>query len=177
MKLNEQLPIAKKGEELKAPANVTATFNKATSRTMKVQSPEGEVEQPIIVLEFEDVPNVIRTVPQAKGDLIDFYPKEVLENITPTLAVASYNRYFRGKSVSFKGSYHEEGAIQTVDENSKLYVNGLQEIGAKVETQTAGVWIEGFMSVRLSDAELDAIIERELNAMAKVSQAEADLVP
>ena len=172
MTTNRQLPIAKAGEEIKAPELVSAKFVKASARIVK------ETEEPVIVLEFDGLQgNVLRTVKQAKGDLIDFYTKEQLEGMNPTLAVASYNRYFRNKDAQFKGSYHEVGAIQTVDENSKLYTNGLKEIGAKVETTSASVWVEGFISVVLSDAELDAIIQRELDAIEKRADADADLVP
>ena len=175
-----KMPIAKAGEVLQAPKSVTAKLAKASSRVIK------ETDEPIIVLEFAGVEgNVLRTVKQAKGDLIDYYTKEQLAGMSVTLAVASYNRYFKNKDVQFIGSYHEAGAIQVVDENSKLFTNGLNNpatnqpyaIGDEAITSTSGVWVEGFLSVVLTDAELDAIIERELKAMDAKSSATAELVP
>ena len=175
-----KMPIAKAGEQLKQAELVTAKLANASVRTIK------ETDEPVIVLEFVGLPgNVIRTVKQAKGDLSDFYAKNILDNMNSNLASKSYLKYYRDKDASFIGSAHEAGAIQIVDEFSKLYINGITNpetqqpyaIGDKAVTTSAGVRVEGFLSVKLTDKELDEIIERELKAIASKTEAMADLVP
>lgn len=175
-----KMPIAKAGEQLKQAELVTAKLANASIRTIK------ETDESVIVLEFVGLPgNVIRTVKQAKGDLSDFYSKNILDNMNSNLASKSYLKYYRDKDASFIGSAHEAGAIQTIDEFSKLYINGVinpetqqpYAIGDKAVTTSAGVWVEGFLSVKLTDKELDEIIERELKAIASKTEAMAELVP
>ena len=175
-----KMPIAKAGEQLKQAELVTAKLANASIRTIK------ETDESVIVLEFVGLPgNVIRTVKQAKGDLSDFYSKNILDNMNSNLASKSYLKYYRDKEASFVGSAHEAGAIQTIDEFSKLYINGVinpetqqpYAIGDKAVTTSAGVWVEGFLSVKLTDKELDEIIERELKAIASKTEAMAELVP
>lgn len=166
--MNYVMPTALAGQPLVAPKAIQAKLIRATVRS------ERETGKELILLEFAGFPApVIRSLAQVKGDLADFYTREQLGAMSSTLASASYNRYFRNKLTNMEVSYHQAGAIQTIDANSKLYINGLKAIGDQVPTENEGVWIEGFLSVHQTDAELDNIIERELKAIADRSKAEA----
>lgn len=169
------LPTAAAGQPIAKPMTVKAQLNKASSRSV-TDTNTGEVTE-YIVLEFEGFPTaVVRTMKQAQGDLIEQYTKEQLNAMSSTLASASYNRYFKGKAVTLTASYHEVGAIHTVDENSSLFKSGQAQLGAQVPTTTAGIWVDGFLSVEQTQAELDEIIRRELEAITNNAKANAGLL-
>lgn len=162
------MPTALAGQPIVAPKPIVAKLVTASARTI------GETGESVVILEFAGFKaNVIRTMSQVKGDLIEYYNRETLDNMSAVLATASYKKFFGKKNVNITVSYHEAGAIQTIDENSRLYKAGLQPLGTKVPTEKEGIWVEGFLSVELTDAELDTIIERELKAIASAKALEA----
>ena len=174
-----KMPIAKAGEQLKQAELVTAKLANASVRTIK------ETDEPVIVLEFVGLPgNVIRTVKQAKGDLSDFYAKNILDNMNSNLASKSYLKYYRDKEASFVGSAHEAGAIQTLTTESALVVNGVinpktnkaYQVGEPVETKTDGVWVDGFLSVKLTKEEIDDLFEKAFAVSTSTVSAEAAYV-
>lgn len=162
------MPTALAGQPIVAPAPIVAKLVNASARTI------GETGESVVVLEFAGFKaNVLRTMSQAKGDLIEYYNRETLDNMSAVLATASYKKFFGKKNVNITVSYHEAGAIQTIDENSRLYKQGLQPIGAQVPTEKEGIWVEGFLSAEMTEAELDVIIERELKAIASAKALDA----
>ena len=124
--------------------------------------------------------NIVRSPSQVKGDLSNFYPKETLELISKSASACAdaYSACYNGKDIAFEGSYHEVGAIQTIDENSKLYINGVVNpetnqpfaIGDPVATTTSGIWVEGFIeavkTVEESKDSLQAYLEAAEKAKA-----------
>lgn len=170
-----KMPVARAGQELAQPMAIKANLLRASSRI--VTDPATNQTAELIILEFEGFPTaVVRTMKQAQGDLIEYYTRDQLLAMSATLATASYNRYFKGRPVNMVASYHEVGAINTVNENSSLYKAGLQALGAKVATTTDGIWIEGFLNAEQTQAELDAIIDRELKAISDMAKANAGLL-
>ena len=178
---NVAIPTAKAGEKLAKPALVQTTFVNASVRSVK----EEEGRQ-VIVLTFEGLPaNIVRNPLHVKGDLSNFYPKETLELISKsaTACVDAYVACYNGKDIAFEGSYHEVGAIQTIDENSKLYTNGVVNpetnqpfaIGEPVPTTNSGIWVEGFINAVKTVDEAKASLEAYLEASAKVKANEATL--
>ena len=175
---NVTIPTAKAGEKLAKPALVQTTFVNASVRNVK----EEEGRQ-VIVLTFEGLPaNVVRNPSQVKGDLSNFYPKETLELISKsaTACADAYLACFKGKDITFEGSYHEVGAIQTIDENSKLYINGVVNpetnqpfaIGDPTPTTNSGIWVEGFVNAVKTVDEAKASLEAYLEAAAKAKANE-----
>lgn len=161
------MPTALTGQPIVAPAPIVAKLVNASARQLE----NGE---PIVVLEFAGFKaNVLRTMSQAKGDLIEYYAKDTLDNMSSVLATASYKKFFGKKNVNITVSYHEAGAIQTLDANSRLVKAGMHPIGAQVPTDKEGIWVEGFLSAEMTDAELDTIIERELKSIANAKALEA----
>lgn len=162
------MPTALAGQPILAPKAIVAKLINASARTL------GDTGDSIVVLEFAGFKaNVIRTMSQVKGDLIEYYAKDVLDNMSAVLATASYKKFYGKKNVNITVSYHEAGAIQTLDENSRLVKQGLYPIGAEVPTEKEGIWVEGFLSAEMTDAELDVIIERELKSIANAKALEA----
>ena len=176
---NVTIPTAKAGEKLAKPALVQTTFVNASVRSVK----EEEGRQ-VIVLTFEDLPaNVVRNPSQVKGDLSNFYPKEILELISKSASACAdaYLACYNGKDIAFEGSYHEVGAIQTIDENSKLYINGIVNpetnqpfaIGDTTPTTNSGIWVEGFVNAVKTVEEAKESLAAYLEASAK-AQANED---
>ena len=178
---NVAIPTAKAGENLVKPALVQTTFVKASVRSVK----EEEGRQ-VVVLSFEDLPaNIVRNPSQVKGDLSNFYSKETLELISKnaTACADAYLACFKEKEIAFEGSYHEVGAIQTVDENSKLYTNGVVNpetnqpfaIGDTVATTNSGILVEGFIEAVKTVDEAKESLQAYLEAAAKAKANEAAL--
>ena len=178
---NVVIPTAKADEKLAKPALVQTTFVNASVRSVK----EEEGRQ-VIVLTLEGLPaNIVRNPSQVKGDLSNFYPKETLELISKsaTACADAYLACYKGKEIVFEGSYHEVGAIQTIDENSKLYINGVINpetnqpfaIGDPVPTTTSGIWVEGFINAVKTVDEAKASLEAYLAAAEKAKSNEAAL--
>ena len=175
---NVAIPTAKAGEKLAKPALVQTTFVKASVRSVK----EEEGRQ-VVVLTFEGLPsNIVRNPSQVKGDLSNFYPKETLELISKsaTACADAYLACYNGKDIAFEGSYHEVGAIQTIDENSKLYINGVVNpetnqpfaIGDTVATTNSGVWVEGFIQAVKTVEEAKESLQAYLDAAEKAKANE-----
>lgn len=161
------LPIAKANEPLATPSMVKATFVSASLRQKD--------DTTFIVIQALGLPcNILRTVKQAKGDLIEYYTKAELAKFTPELAVAGYRKYFKRKDFIFVGAYHEVGAIQTIDKFSSLYLSKEKEIGDEVETTSASLWVEGFLAPEMTDEEIDAM---EAKALASAMAVEDNDVP
>lgn len=170
---NYVMPVARAGQLIAQPISVKAEFLRASTRTVK----EGDQVKEILILEFKNFPTaVIRNINQAKGDLIEIYTKQQLDNMNSTLAVATYNRYFKNRTVELSASYHEAGAIHTVTAESALYKNGQATIGTQVPTTSEGIWVDGFLRVEQTQEELDAIIKRELEAIASLAKANTGLL-
>ena len=178
---NVTIPTAKAGEKLAKPALVQTTFVNASVRSVK----EEEGRQ-VVVLTFEGLPaNVVRNPSQVKGDLSNFYPKETLELISKSASACAdaYLACYNGKDIAFEGSYHEVGAIQTIDENSKLYINGIVNpdtnqpfaIGDPTPTTNSGIWVEGFINAVKTVDEAKASLEAYLEAAAKAKANEDTL--
>ena len=175
---NVTIPTAKAGEKLAKPALVQTTFVNASVRSVK----EEEGRQ-VIVLTFEGLPaNVVRNPSQVKGDLSNFYPKETLELISKSASACTdaYLACYNGKDIAFEGSYHEVGAIQTIDENSKLYINGIVNpetnqpfaIGDTTPTTNSGIWVEGFVNAVKTVEEAKDSLQAYLEAAAKAKANE-----
>ena len=175
---NVTIPTAKAGEKLAKPALVQTTFVNASVRSVK----EEEGRQ-VIVLVFEDLPaNVVRNPSQVKGDLSNFYPKETLELISKSATVCAdaYLACYKGKNIAFEGSYHEVGAIQIIDENSKLYINGIVNpetnqpfaIGDTTPTTNSGLWVEGFINAVKTVDEAKDSLQAYLEAATKAKANE-----
>ena len=178
---NVAIPTAKADEPLAKPALVQTTFVNASVRSVK----EEEGRQ-VIVLTLEGLPaNIVRNPSQVKGDLGNFYPKETLELISKsaTACADAYLACYNGKDIAFEGSYHEVGAIQTIDENSKLYTNGVINpetnqpfaIGDPVPTTTRGIWVEGFVNAVKTVDEAKASLEAYLATAEKAKANELAL--
>ena len=178
---NVTIPTATAGQPLAKPALVQTTFVNVSVRSVK----EEEGRQ-VIVLTFEGLPsNVLRSPLHVKGDLSNFYPKETLEAISKsaTACADAYLACYKGKDIAFEGSYHEVGAIQTVDENSKLYLNEIVNpdtnqpfaIGDPVPTTNSGIWVEGFINAVKTVDEAKASLEAYLAAAEKAKANEATL--
>lgn len=181
METTVSIPTAKAGEQLVAPALVKANFISASVRSLKDEA--GVPTTEIIVLQLEGLPtNVIRTLDQVKGDLSSFYTKERLQDISKKaiMCVHAYNDAFGGKEVTFMGSYHEVGAVQTIDSNSKLYINGITNpetnkpfaIGDTTPTKAEGIWVEGFLNAMVSVEESRAILSDYFASLDKAKEAE-----
>lgn len=175
---NVTIPTAKAGEKLAKPALVQTTFVNASVRNVK----EEEGRQ-VIVLVLEGLPaNVVRNPSQVKGDLSNFYPKETLELISKSASACAdaYLACYNGKDIAFEGSYHEVGAIQTIDENSKLYINGIVNpetnqpfaIGDTTPTTNSGIWVEGFVNAVKTVEEAKDSLAAYLEAAAKAKANE-----
>ena len=178
---NVAIPTAKAGEKLAKPALVQTTFVNASVRSVK----EEEGRQ-VIVLTFEGLPaNVVRNPSQVKGDLSNFYPKETLELISKsaTACADAYLTCYKGKDIAFEGSYHEVGAIQTIDKDSKLYTSGVINpetnqpfaIGNTTPTTTSGIWVEGFVTAVKTVEEAKTSLEAYLAAAEKAKANELAL--
>ena len=178
---NVTIPTAKAGEKLVKPALVQTKFINASVRSVK----EEEGRQ-VVVLTFEGLPtNIVRNPSQVKGDLSNFYPKETLELISKsaTACVDAYLAYFKGKDIAFEGSYHEVGAIQTIDENSKLYTNEVVNpetnqpfaVGDTVATTNSGIWVEGFINAVKTVEEAKNSLQAYLEAAEKAKANELAL--
>ena len=175
---NVAIPTAKAGEKLAKPALVQTSFVSVSVRNVK----EEEGRQ-VVVLTLEGLPaNVVRNPSQVKGDLSNFYPKETLELISKsaTACADAYLACFKGKEIVFEGSYHEVGAIQTIDKDSKLYTNGVVNpetnqpfaIGDTVATTNSGIWVEGFVTAVKTVDEAKTSLEAYLEAAAKAKANE-----
>ena len=175
---NVAIPTAKAGEKLAKPALVQTKFINASVRSVK----EEEGRQ-VVVLTFEGLPtNIVRNPSQVKGDLSNFYPKETLELISKsaTACADAYTACYTDKDIVFEGSYHEVGAIQTIDENSKLYINGVVNpetnqpfaIGEPVPTTNSGIWVEGFIEAVKTVEEAKESLQAYLEAAAKAKANE-----
>ena len=175
---NVAIPTAKAGEKLAKPALVQTSFVSVSVRNVK----EEEGRQ-VVVLTLEGLPaNVVRNPSQVKGDLSNFYPKETLELISKsaTACADAYLACFKGKEIVFEGSYHEVGAIQTIDKDSKLYTNGVVNpetnqpfaIGDTVPTTNSGIWVEGFINAVKTVDEAKASLEAYLAAAEKAKANE-----
>ena len=175
---NVAIPTAKAGDPLAKPALVQTTFVNASVRSVK----EEEGRQ-VVVLTFEGLPsNIVRNPSQVKGDLSNFYPKETLELISKSASACAdaYVAYYTGKDITFEGSYHEVGAIQTIDENSKLYINGVINpdtnqpfaIGDTVATTNSGIWVEGFINAVKTVEEAKESLQAYLEAAEKAKANE-----
>ena len=178
---NVAIPTAKAGEKLAKPALVQTIFVKASVRSVK----EEEGRQ-VIVLTLEGLPaNIVRTPSQVKGDLSNFYSKETLELISKsaTACADAYLACYKEKEIAFEGSYHEVGAIQTVDEKSSLYINGVVNpetnqpfaIGDTVATINSGIWVEGFIEAVKTVEEAKESLQAYLEAAAKAKANELAL--
>ena len=178
---NVAIPTAKAGEKLAKPALVQTKFINASVRSVK----EEEGRQ-VVVLTFEGLPtNIVRNPSQVKGDLSNFYPKETLELISKSASACAdaYTACYTDKDIAFEGSYHEVGAIQTIDENSKLYINGVVNpdtnqpfaIGEPVPTTNSGIWVEGFINAVKTVEEAKDSLQAYLEAAAKAKANEAAL--
>ena len=178
---NVAIPTAKAGEKLAKPALVQTTFIKASVRNVK----EEEGRQ-VVVLTFEGLPsNIVRNPSQVKGDLSNFYPKETLELISKsaTACVDAYVACYSNKDIAFEGSYHEVGAIQTIDEKSKLYINGVVNpetnqpfaIGDTTPTTNSGIWVEGFIEAVKTVDEAKESLQAYLEAASKAKANELAL--
>jgi len=177
---NVTIPTAKAGEKLVKPALVQTTFINASVRSVK------EEERQVVVLTFEGLPsNIVRNPSQVKGDLSNFYPKETLELISKsaTACADAYLACYKGKEIVFEGSYHEVGAIQTIDENSKLYINGVVNpetnqpfaTGDTTPTTNSGVWVEGFIQAVKTVDEAKSSLQAYLEAAEKAKANELAL--
>ena len=175
---NVAIPTAKAGEKLAKPALVQTIFVKASVRSVK----EEEGRQ-VIVLTFDGLPaNIVRNPLQVKGDLSNFYSKETLELISKsaTACADAYLACYKEKEIAFEGSYHEVGAIQTVDEKSSLYINGVVNpetnqpfaIGDTVATINSGIWVEGFIEAVKTVEEAKESLQAYLEAAAKAKANE-----
>ena len=178
---NVAIPTAKADELLAKPALVQTRFVKASVRSVK-----GEEGRQVVVLTFEGLPtNIVRNPSQVKGDLSNFYPKETLELISKSASACAdaYLACYNGKDIAFEGSYHEVGAIQTIDENSKLYINGVINpetnqpfaIGDPVATTTNGIWVEGFIEAVKTVEEAKDSLQAYLEAAEKAKANELAL--
>ena len=175
---NVAIPTAKAGELLAKPALVETKFLNASVRNVK-----DEEGKQVIVLAFEGLPsNILRNASQVKGDLSDYFTKEQLEMLatSPLACANAYIRSYKDKTVTFEGSYHEEGAVQTIDENSKLYINGITNpetnqpfaIGDTTPTTGSGIWVEGFITAVKSVEEADDFLKDFFKAEQEAKQAE-----
>lgn len=175
------IPTAKAGQPLATPALVTTSLISVSTREIKDK--EGKVIGDVIVLVLAGLPtNVLRTPAQVRGDLSTYYTKETLQLISsnPLMCVHAYNEAFAKKEITFEGAYHEAGAFQTIDENSKLYINGIVNpetnkpfaVGDTVATTSAGIWVEGFLNAMVSVEESRAILADFLAAAKKAQAAE-----
>ena len=178
---NVAIPTAKAGEKLAKPALVQTTFINASVRNVK----EEEGRQ-VVVLTFEGLPsNIVRNPSQVKGDLSNFYPKETLELISKsaTACVDAYVACYSNKDIAFEGSYHEVGAIQTIDEKSSLYTNGIVNpetnqpfaVGDTTPTTNSGIWVEGFIQAVKTVDEAKNSLQAYLEAAEKVKANELAL--
>ena len=178
---NVAIPTAKAGEKLAKPALVQTTFVNASVRNVK----EEEGRQ-VIVLTFEGLPsNIVRNPSQVKGDLSNFYPKETLELISKsaTACVDAYVACYSNKDIAFEGSYHEVGAIQTIDEKSSLYTNGIVNpetnqpfaVGDTTLTTNSGIWVEGFINAVKTVEEAKDSLQAYLDAAEKAKANELAL--
>ena len=175
---NVTIPTAKAGDPLAKPALVQTTFVNASVRNVK----EEEGRQ-VIVLTFEGLPtNIVRNPSQVKGDLSNFYPKETLELISKSASACAdaYLACYNGKDIAFEGSYHEVGAIQTIDAKSKLYTNEVINpetnepfaIGDTIATTNSGIWVEGFIQAVKTVEEAKDSLQAYLEAAAKAKANE-----
>ena len=178
---NVAIPTAKAGEKLAKPALVQTKFINASVRSVK----EEEGRQ-VVVLTFEGLPtNIVRNPSQVKGDLSNFYPKETLELISKSASACAdaYTACYTDKDIAFEGSYHEVGAIQTIDENSKLYINGVVNPetnqpfakGDTVATTNSGIWVEGFINAVKTVEEAKNSLQAYLEAAEKAKANELAL--
>lgn len=177
---NVIIPTAKAGEKLAKPALVQTKFINASVRSVK----EEEGRQ-VVVLTFEGLPtNIVRNPSQVKGDLSNFYPKETLELISKSASACAdaYTACYTDKDIAFEGSYHEVGAIQTIDENSKLYINGVvnpetNQPFAKGDTvaTNSGIWVEGFINAVKTVEEAKDSLQAYLDAAEKAKANELAL--
>ena len=175
------IPTATAGKPLAKPALVQTTFVNASVRNVK----EEEGRQ-VIVLTFEGLPsNIVRNPSQVKGDLSNFYPKETLELISKsaTACVDAYVACYSNKDIAFEGSYHEVGAIQTIDEKSSLYTNGIVNpetnqpfaVGDTTLTTNSGIWVEGFINAVKTVEEAKDSLQAYLDAAEKAKANELAL--
>ena len=178
---NVAIPTAKADELLAKPALVQTRFVKASVRSVK-----GEEGRQVVVLTFEGLPtNIVRNPSQVKGDLSNFYPKETLELISKSASACAdaYSVCYKERDIAFEGSYHEVGAIQTIDEKSKLYINGVINpetnqpfaIGDPVATTTNGIWVEGFIEAVKTVEESKDSLQAYLEAAEKAKANEKTL--
>ena len=178
---NVTIPTATAGKPLAKPALVQTNFINASVRNVK----EEEGRQ-VVALTFEGLPsNVVRNPSQVKGDLSNFYPKETLELISKsaTACVDAYVACYTDKDIAFEGSYHEVGAIQTIDEKSKLYINGVVNpetnqpfaIGDTTPTTNSGIWVEGFIEAVKTVEEAKEALRAYLEAAEKAKANETAL--
>ena len=115
----------------------------------------------------------------------NFYPKETLELISKsaTACADAYLACYNGKDIAFEGSYHEVGAIQTIDENSKLYTNEVVNpetnqpfaVGDTTPTTNSGIWVEGFINAVKTVEEAKDSLQAYLEAAEKAKANETAL--
>ena len=112
----------------------------------------------------------------------NFYPKETLELISKSASACAdaYLACYKGKDIAFEGSYHEVGAIQTIDVKSSLYTNGIVNpetnqpfaIGDTTPTTNTGIWVEGFIQAVKTVDEAKDSLAAYLEAAAKAKANE-----
>ena len=177
------IPTATAGQALLPAQLVTARLNSA--RIVEQRDEDKNVIATYISLSFVGIPQqLLRTVKQASGDMIDYLTKAQRERLTADQARIGYLKFFSDKDITFVASAHEAGAIQTLTAESALVVNGVinpttnkaYQVGEPVETKTDGVWVDGFLSVKLTKEEIDDLFEKAFAVSTSTVSAEAAYV-
>ena len=155
------LPIALAGEEVKQPVRVSLKFEYADIVT------ETESKKTWIRLFFKglSIP-VFRNLLQAGSDLGDYIDKDTAKMLSALGMKSAYNKHYANKEVYGSLSAHDIDSKYIVDRNSTAYTEGINgvkyQIGDVLNSKSAGVRVEGFLSAPLTEAENNAIYEREL---------------
>lgn len=162
------IPTANVNEMSKPTAPLTSEF--VTAQVKPATEKSGE---DLIAVTVKGLPSLnerpgalLRTVKEARADLSAFIPKEILAGFTANELALVYQKYFKGNEVIFNASAHVKGSLYKATADSLAVKNGVAEIGDELKAESDGIWIEGFLSVQLSDEQIDDAVAK---AMERVS--------
>lgn len=172
----ENLIVANANEVVSNPVAVKGTIKKVTKLTSKAEEHKGKVW---VSMEIEGLPElkdeegnnitIVRTLKQAYNDL------DILAPSAMTLqgVLLSFARYAKNKPVTLEVSAHTKGAKLTVTPQSNYHTsNGGQfKTGETVVLDKAGFYVEGFLDIEYSDADLDRKLAQIEMATAQAEES------
>ena len=169
-----ELHVAKAGAKVQAPIEFTGV----TTSVKPIKLENGEL---VASFDIAGLPNlkvktkagierkatILRTKKQLLADLNGYVDADApMEEL-----IAIGNLIAAKRNVTLMVSAHDKGALAIVTEDSAYAISAGAQVGSEIETNSAGFYTEGFLSIDVSEARQEKRVA-EMKALRLAAKAE-----